>query len=258
MTMGPRTRFRSVENVLAEVEECVKKYNFEHFSIADDTFTLNQERAIEICYGLKKLGVRSWHCGGTRVNAVSPKMLKVMAETGCQKVAFGVESGSPRILELIGKKITLEQVKNAFLWAREAGIRFIEGNFIIGSDPAETQEDLKMTLDLIREIKPDLVSLAIIVPYPGTRVYEKMKSRGYIFTEDWEKFAMIDQVPCWRTEHFTSEELLKYQKKMLRNFYLRPDYLWRILVKLKNLDEIKYWAGTGWGFVRWLVKEKLT
>ncbi len=45
---------------------------------------------------------------------------------------------------------------------------------------------------------------------------------------------------------------------MLRDFYLRPDYIWRILTKLKNLDEIKYWAETGWGFARWLVKEKLT
>jgi radical SAM superfamily enzyme YgiQ (UPF0313 family) len=258
VTMGPRTRFRSVENVLAEVEECLKKYNFDHFSIADDTFTLDQERAMKICYGLKKLGVRSWHCGGTRVNAVSPEMLKVMVKTGCQKVAFGVESGSPRILELIGKKITIQQVKNAFRWAREAGMRFIEGNYIVGSDPSETKEDLQMTMDLIKETKPDLISMMTIVPYPGTRVYDEMKRKGYIFTENWEKFAMIDQAPLWRTEHFTSKELLKYQKKMLRSFYLRPDYIMRILSKLKSFEEIKYWAETGWGFVQWLVKEKLT
>ena len=139
-----------------------------------------------------------------------------MNETGCQKVVFGVESGSQRILELIGKKITVSQIEDAFRWAREAGIKFIEGNYIIGSHPSENLDDLQMTIDLIKKTKPDLISAAIIVPYPGTKVYNIMKEKGYIFTEDWSKFVMIDKLPSWRTEHFSPEDLLRHQKKILR------------------------------------------
>ena len=258
VTMGLRTRFRSPENVLAEVEECIRKYDIDHFAIADDTFTLDQDRAIKICQGFKKLGVRSWHCEGTRVTAVTLEVLRIMAETGCQKISLGVESGSPRILELIGKKITTEQVRNAFKWAREAGIKLIEGSYIIGSHPSETLDDLQMSLDLIKETKPDLISVTMIVPYPGTRAYDLMKQKGYIFTEDWEKFVMIDQLPSWCIEHFSAEDLLVYQKKILRGFYLRPSYILRILSKLKSIEEVKYWAETGLDFVKWLVKGKLT
>ena len=257
-TMGLRLRMRSVENVLAEAEECLKKYNFDHLAIADDSFTYNQERTVKICEGFQKLGVKSWHCEGTRVDIVSPQLLKLMAKSGCKKVVFGVESGSPRILELIGKRITIEQVKNAFKWAREAGIRYIEGDYIIGSHPSETIEDLQKSLDLIKETKPDLISVTTIVPYPGTPAYDFMKEKGYIFSDDWDQYVMLDQLPLWRTEFFTPEDLLKLQRKMLKAFYLRPSYLLHMIGKLRNFEEMKYWSETGFDFIKWLLRGKLT
>lgn len=257
VTMGLRIRLRSADNVLAEAKECLERYHFDHLAIADDSFTYNQERAAKICEGFQRMGVKSWHCEGTRVDIVSPELLKLMAKTGCQKIVFGVESGSPRILELIGKRITIEQVKNAFKWAREAGIKYIEGDYIIGSHPSETQEDLKKTLDLIKETKPDLISVTTIVPYPGTPVYDLMKERGYIFSEDWEKFVMLDQLPLWRTEFFSPEDLLKLQRNLLKSFYLRPAYLLHILGKLRNFDEMRYWSEAGLDFLKWLIKRRL-
>ena len=257
-TMGLRIRLRSPENVLAEVEDCLGRYRFEHLAVADDSFTFNQERVVKICQGFQKLGVKSWHCEGTRVDIVSPELLKLMAKTGCQKIVFGVESGSQRILELIGKKITIEQVKKAFKWAREAGIKYIEGDYIIGSHPSETLEDVEKTIELIKETKPDLISVTTIVPYPGTPVYELMKEKGYIFSEDWEKFVMLDQLSPWRTEFFSPEDLLKLQRKVLKSFYLRPSYILHILMKLRSLEEIKYWSEAGGDFVKWLIKKRLT
>ncbi len=257
VTMASFTRFRSPEKVLEEVKECMEKYDFEHFAIADDTFTLNQKRAAEICRGLQKLGVRSWHCEGTRVSAVSLKLLKLMAKTGCKKIVFGVESGSPRILHLIGKKITVPQVKKAFKWARQAGIKFVEGNYIIGSHPSETKEDIDMTIDLIKKTNPDLISASVIVPYPGTRVYELMKEANYIFSEDWEKFVMFGQKPLWRTENFGPEELLEIQRKILKSFYLRPGYILHIMKKIKSVEEAKYWGEVGMDFIKWLAQKRL-
>lgn len=258
VTMASFTRFRSPENVLAEVKECMEKYDFDHFAIADDTFTLDQKRAAKICLGLQKLGVKSWHCEGTRVSAVSLKLLKLMAKTGCKKVVFGVESGSPRVLKLIGKKISVPQVKKAFKWAREAGIKFVEGNYIIGSHPTETREDIDKTIDLIKKTNPDLISASVIVPYPGTRLYDLMKERNHIFSEDWEKYVMFGQKPLWRTDNFGPDELLKIQRKILKSFYLRTGYIIHILKKIRSVEEAKYWGEVGLDFLKWLAQKRLT
>lgn len=257
VTMASYTRFRSPENVLAEVKECMEKYNFDHFAIADDTFTLDQARAAKICLGLQKLGVKSWHCEGTRVSAVSFKLLKLMAQTGCKKIVFGVESGSPRVLRLIGKRISVTQIKKAFRWARKAGIKYVEGNYIIGSHPSETKEDINKTIELIKKTNPDLISASVIVPYPGTKLYDLMKEKNYIFSEDWEKFVMFGDKPLWRTDYFGPDELLMIQRKILKSFYLRIGYILHILKKIRSFEEAKYWGEIGLDFLKWLVQKRL-
>ena len=131
VTFDRGVRFRDVDDVLAEVEHCRCAYGIEHFIIADSTFTLKRSRLLALCDGFRRLGVRSWNCD-TRVDAVTPEILREMAASGCAKVAFGIEAGSPRIGELNRKGIDLDQADRAVRWARAAGIRHVEGNFIIG------------------------------------------------------------------------------------------------------------------------------
>ena len=86
---------------------------------------------------------------------MSRDMILEMVEAGCKKISFGVESGSPRIQKLNKKGITNQQVKNAVRWSKSAGLQCVETNFIIGSHPDETYDDLLLTKKLIKEIKPD-------------------------------------------------------------------------------------------------------
>lgn len=113
--------------------------------------------------------------------------------------------------------------------AREAGIAQIEGYFIIGVDPDETAGDLEQTRRLIRELPWDFVSVAIIVPFPGTPVYDAMRSRGLIEnTATWEDFVLFGRPPKWRTTHFTADQLLSFQLKLTKEFYLNPGYIARL------------------------------
>jgi radical SAM superfamily enzyme YgiQ (UPF0313 family) len=239
---GYGVRFRSVENVLREVKECIKKYSSKHFSILDDTFTLIPQRTLEICQGFKKLGV-TWDCN-TRVNNVTKELLGIMKDSGCRKVSFGIEASSERMLKEIKKGITLEQVRNAVRWAKEEKIDIIEGTFILGSHPSETIDEVNGTIKLMRELDLDFVFYGIIVPFPGTEIFQIMKDRGYIIDDmDWSKFIFLgDEPPPWRTDNFTSRDLLRLQKKVLRKFYLRPKYLIRRLLKIRNFEEIKYYS----------------
>jgi anaerobic magnesium-protoporphyrin IX monomethyl ester cyclase len=255
-TFGRSVRFRNLDCVEEEIRECQKRYDFNHIIIADDTFSLDPKRAEKLCGIFGRSGIRSWNCD-TRVNTVSRELLKAMKDSGCMKVAYGVESGSPRIIDRIGKKITVEQVENAVHWTKEAGIKHIEGNFIIGADPTETMEDLAMTQSLIMKLPWTFVSVTVIVPYPGTPVYQTMKEKNQIFTEEWEDFVMFGKVPKWRTDNFSSEELLRLQKKITRDFYLNPRYIWNQLKTIKNLVDVKYYFNSGISYLKWYFINKL-
>lgn len=249
-TFGKKVRFHSVDRIKAELDQCVSRFKVNHVIIADDTFSLNQKRAFEICDILGGSAIASWNCD-TRVNSVSEDLLRAMNQSRCQKVAFGVESGSQRILDLIGKKITIEQVHNAVDWAKKAGLKHIEGNFIIGSDCSETMEDIEQTIKLIRELPWTFVSVTIIVPYPGTPVYDTMKSKGYIFSNDWEDFVMFGKTPRWRTTHFSPEDLLRLQKDITRRFYTRPGYIITQLMSIRSPTELSYWVNSGVSYLKW-------
>jgi len=216
-----RVRFRSVENVNEEIALCAKKYDYRHICFQDDSFTLNKSRFFPIADKLKELHL-TWNCD-VRANTIDRDTLLYMKKCGCVKVSIGVESGSQKILDLIKKKITVAQVKNAFRLCHEVGIKIKEGTFIIGSHPDETIEDIEKSMALIREIKPDFVSLAIGVPYPGTELRRIMQERNLIESNEWQRYSLSD-IPVWHTEYFSAEQLLKLQKKLVRYVYLTPQY----------------------------------
>ncbi len=253
LNYGHSLRFRSKENILAEVKECIKKYGTEHITINDDTFTLHPQLE-GICASFKELKL-TWDCL-TRVNVVTKEMLQMMVDSGCIRICFGVESGSPRVLKLIKKNITVDQVRRAFSWAHEAGVKLIDGAFMIGSHPNEDKEDIQMTVDLINEIKPHFWSLTVLVPFPGTEVYRMMKKKGYLKDESWEDFVMFGKTPTWRTDYFTGEELVRIQKWAMRKTYLRLGYMFTMLSKISSWDEFKYYFTVGTDFLKSVVIKK--
>lgn len=255
-TFGRSVRFRDPAFIEDEVRQMIREQQFNHVVIADDTFTLIPDRASAICEILERSSIDSWNCD-TRVNSVSLELLKTMKRCGCEKVAFGVESGSQRMLDLIGKKITVEQVGNAVMWAKQAGIKHIEGNFIIGCDPSETREDLEETRKLITSLPWTFVSIAVIVPYPGTPVRERMLSADLIDNSaQWEDYVIFGRYPRWRTEHFSAEQLLELQRSLTRSFYLKPAYILSRLASIRSISELNYWITAGASYLKWYMTGK--
>jgi len=248
VVMDKGVRFRSALSVKREIDECVRRYNFNHFTISDDTFTLKEDRLYDICDEFAKHKV-TWNCNA-RVWPLSREMLSIMARSGCVGITFGVESGSPRILELIKKNITLEQVENAFRWSKEAGIKLVEADVIIGSHPSETKEDIQMTKKLLARISPDIVMASVIVPYPGTGIYDIMKEKDLLRKDsDWDSFILFGKEPSWRTDNFGPKELVALQRKMMLGFYMRPFYIMKTLGKMKSMNEAAYWLRGGRDFL---------
>ena len=252
LVFGRRVRFRSAEHVLKEVDECIQKWGYRHLTIDDDTFTYNPKRLDKICQGLKERKI-TWDCD-TRVNVVNREMLKMMAECGCSKVAFGVESGSQRILDLANKGITIEQVKNAFQWAHEAEM-ITTAFFMIGSHPSETLQELEQSFKLMCEINTELMALAIAVPYPGTELYRLLKEKNYIFEERWEKYTHLHSMPSWRTDNFTPQQMTKLQTRLFRRFFIRPKFIWKTFKKAITWQGVKYYSRSALQILQYLFLE---
>jgi radical SAM superfamily enzyme YgiQ (UPF0313 family) len=250
-TFGRSVRFRAPSFIEEEVTRMVRDYHFNHLVVADDTFTLQHDRAAAICELLERSGIDSWNCD-TRVNTVSLELLRLMKRCGCEKVAFGVESGSQRMLDLMGKGIEVDQVRRAVDWAKQAGIKHVEGNFIIGSDPSETREDLEQTRRLMVALPWTFVSVAVVVPYPGTPLRERMLAAGLIEPDaGWEDYVIFGKKPKWRTEHFSADELLQQQRVFTRSFYLRLPYVVSQLTSIRSWSELKYWITAGISYLNW-------
>ncbi len=175
---GRKFRARTTENVMAEIDELVMIYGAQALWIFDDTFTVDKKRTAAICEEIaRKYPSLRWFCE-IRVDTVDRELLGLMKRAGCFCVAFGVESGSQRIIDhSIGKQIKLEEVAQVRSWCKELDLLY--NPFMILSHPDETDDDARKSMDLIRQCKADgaSVSLAIMHIYPGTRIetiaYEK-------------------------------------------------------------------------------------
>ncbi|GAB6285730.1 MAG: hypothetical protein STSR0009_19310 [Methanoregula sp.] len=166
-------RLRSIKTVIEELTLLEKKYGFDFFYIMDDTFGITENEVTEFCEAYQKSGLTMLWGADTRVNSSCFKnesVLALMRNAGCLQLDLGVETGSPRLLKIIRKGITVEQIHHAFALCRKYGIRTFANILINLAD--ETEEDISLTVDLLSEIRPTVISVGVTQPYPGTDFYE--------------------------------------------------------------------------------------
>jgi anaerobic magnesium-protoporphyrin IX monomethyl ester cyclase len=183
---GKRFRFRSAQNVLQEIFQMHKTRSIKHFHFVDDSMAMNKERTTEICQGLidSKLPI-TWSMM-TRIDSVDEKLLELAFQSGCNRIDYGVESGNRETLRKIHKPHTLEMVNKVVPLTLQYGIQ--PSVFFILGFPWDTLDSTNDTFQLIKDLSPyvDIYHTAvasILVPFPGTEIYEKYKDEfGF---HDW-------------------------------------------------------------------------
>lgn len=167
---GRTVRTRSPASV---VDECLflrRQFGTLYLSLRDDTFTADRRRTIELCkLLLKRRATLFWNCQ-TRAEVVDEETLVWMKRAGCECVQLGVESGSPRILRQLGKRITPEQVIQACDIIHRVGLQL--SVYLIAGVPGETAEDIQATVRLLKRIRPHDLQVAPLAYYPGTALYQ--------------------------------------------------------------------------------------
>lgn len=224
---GRKYRMRSPKNVVDEMELVHKKYGIEQFTFYDDAFTVDQKRTEEICNEIsrRKLNVE-WDCE-TRVDMVNRPLLEKMRKAGCIAVWFGVESGCQMIIDQMKKKFTIEQTRRAFKMAHDVGLMTV-ASVILGF-PGETEQTAWETVKFVKSLNPVDVGFYIATPYPGTPLYDMVKEKGWLKTDDFDKYDTA--TPVFETPYLSMERLKEIRFKAYQQFYLRPNYIIKMLMK---------------------------
>jgi len=203
---GERFLYRSPDRVVADIERLVKEHGVEQICFRDQVFTVNKKHTTAICEGLvaKDLGIE-WVCE-TRYDVVQPELLALMHRAGCREVHFGLESADPEIFNAVGKPggpVSLERFENAIAMTKAAGLR-CHLHLILGL-PGESWNSVRKTVAFLKKTRPHSVQTAILSPYPGTPLHERLVAAGKLATTDWERYGGFEAVQP--TEHMTCEEL---------------------------------------------------
>jgi len=172
-------RLRSPKNFVDEIQHLHDNYGYSAFNFWDDTFSIVRQHAVDICNEIINRGLKIYWYTPCRVNTVDKELLELMKKAGCVKVNFGIESGSPRMLQIIKKGITMEQARAAVKASIEVGLE-VTLNFLLVY-PYETWDDIRQTVEAIKEFRamPKVQpSHSFIIIYPGTELETIAKKEG--------------------------------------------------------------------------------
>ena len=186
-------RFRSAENVLGEMQE-LNDMGYRSVYLTDDNFLLKSDRIRDICKGIINRNIDfHWSCEG-RVDSSAIDQFALMREANCKALMFGIEAGTQKILDRLGKKQTLTQIKRAVDEAKNNGIERIHGFFIIGS-PGETKEDIMQSFRFAARLKIDTFNFDRLCAHRGTPLWKEYVARGIIDDErDWYKYFKCSDI----------------------------------------------------------------
>lgn len=223
--MGRKYRSRSPENIADEFEFIEANLpEVREIFIEDDTFTLNKHLVQNFCREIRKRKIDiAWSCNARATLDYST--MKSMKDAKCRLLIVGYESGSDEILKTINKGITTQQMRLFTSNAKRAKL-LIHGDFIIGL-PNETKETANSTIEFIKEIKPNILQVAVATPIPGTKFYKWVKENGFMLVDGLEE--SIDSKGFQKCiisyPEFTQKDIETYVDKILKEYYLSISFI---------------------------------
>lgn len=227
---GKAVRNHSIGRVMQMVMEQYGKYKVRDLEIYDDALILSRDRIREVCHRLIAERIDLvWSCNAT-IGSVDRQTLGLMKRAGCWKIAFGIESGDQKILQLMNKRLDLDKAREVLQISKRAGL-VNRGYFIIGF-PTETRESIRKTIDFAKEAALDIVQFNSFTPLPGAPVCENINQYG-VFEDNWEKMNFVN--PVFIPDGFDKKSLEKITRNAYKEFYLRPKIILSFFKRVKNI-----------------------
>ncbi len=233
---GQSYRRRSASNVAEEVAWIESNYDVDSIWFVDDVFTVSHKWLAEFAAEVKQRGIRIKFECITRADRLNEEVIGLLKAAGCFRVWIGAESGSQKIIDLMDRRVEVEQVREMIRLARRKGLQ--AGTFIMVGYPGETKEDIYETVKHLKLSDPDFFTITVAYPIKGTPLYEEVEER-FITNLPWDSSTDrdIDFIRTYKREYYNhaitmiNNEVLfhKAMKKPITNLLKLP------MLKLKSL-----------------------
>jgi radical SAM superfamily enzyme YgiQ (UPF0313 family) len=229
-------RYRSVENVMQEIELCLEQ-GYREIKFIDDTLAADYDRAMQIAQEIKERKLDFTWFASACVNQVDKPLLKAFKDAGCWAILFGAESGVQKNLNTIRKGITPDQTRKAVKAAKEVGLT-VYTPFLFGI-PGQTYEDGLKTIEFACELNPDIANFHALTPFPGTELYDNIEKYGTM-SEDLTDYTY--QGAAFIPYTMTRDEIARLRQIAFKRFYSRPWFIVQKIMKVQNINDIKAYA----------------
>jgi radical SAM superfamily enzyme YgiQ (UPF0313 family) len=217
---GQYVRFRSVENVMKEIDLRIQQYDgkgLKYLYFFDDTFILDKEYISEFCAKFKEKGYHTkirWNAN-VRANLVTDELLKMMKDAGCYQVRMGVESGNEYIRnQVYNRNMTNQQIYDAFKIIHKNSLQ-LRLYFIVGA-PYETVSMMQESLAMAKKSLADEIFFGVLYPLPGTEIQKICEEEQIIETPGDADHDQFDMGPVHRTKYVSHAQLQRFNKKVKR------------------------------------------
>ena len=240
----PKFRVRSVDNVLYEIGNIIEKYPVRE--IMDDTGTFPRgEWLRNFCRGIIERGYQKkigFDCN-FRFGAATEDDYRLMKEAGFRFLLFGLESGNQTTLDRLNKNMKIETIIESCRLARKAGL-YPHITIMFGY-PWESYEEAKKTFELgrwlLRKGYAYTMQATVVVPYPGTPLYQECHDQNWLLTNEWSDFDMKN--PVMKTP-FPEEDLMKLVQGMY-SVAFDPLFLARKIMSIRDWSDIQFFLRAG-------------
>lgn len=221
---GKIWRAKSPQRVVVEMKRC-RELGIKYILFYDEVFTIDKTRVLEICELVSKENLEMKWLARATPGTIDYSMMIEMRRAGCDVLTVGVESGSEKVLEKLGRKANIDTIRQVFSDAKRAGLRTI-AYFMIGN-PGETLDDFNKSVQLATKLEPDYVHASIFTPYPASDIYDESVKSGK--TQDyWRNYALNPTqnfTPPYWNENFNDVELVNLLYRFYFKFSFRPKYI---------------------------------
>jgi len=228
---GRRYRARSIADVITELEKVSEVFpRVRAVFFEDDTFVVDWKRTRELCQAILDSKFKLSWSANCRPD-VDAETLKIMKRAGCRTLCVGFESAASSVLNAWKKHSTPERMRQFAEEAHRAGI-YLHGCFLVGG-VEETSRTMEETLDLAKRLPLDTAQFYPMMVYPGTEEYRRLHDLGYLKSQDFSHWLTPEGLhsSVVDTPQISGDDLTRFCDRARREFYLRPGYLAKTLVR---------------------------
>lgn len=215
LQQGRKVRFRSVENIISEINYWIGKLNTNKFVFRDPVFSINRNFTIELCDAIIKNNIKIDFLIETHLNNMDDQLIQKLKKAGLKLVYVGIESSDVKVLKNL-KRFTIDQDAQfeKIQKLKDAGI-VVKSMFMLGN-PEDDEDTSLSTIAYSKFLPNELVQFSVFTPYPGTPIFSEFENR--ITASNYEMFNQYNLV--YKNNNLSEKKLNQLKAKAYINFYL--------------------------------------